>query len=79
MIKPNKEGADWLVIKAELKNRIASLQEEMLNELSPEQYNSCRGAILMARQIIEWVEPTTPPKTTEDDYGFISEDGRIYT
>jgi hypothetical protein len=79
MIKPNKEGADWLVIKAELKNRIASLQEEMLNELSVEQYNSCRGAILMARQIIEWVEPTTPPQITEDTYGFIAEDDRIYT
>ena len=65
----NKEGADWKVLKAKLNTMIDGLQEDMLNLLPPEEYHRCRGGILLAREVIEWVEPTTPPITEEDNYG----------
>lgn len=65
----NKEGADWHLLRAEINTRVADLQEDMLRVLSPEEYHRCRGAVLFARGLIEWVEPTTPPKTQEEDYG----------
>lgn len=73
--KVNKEGVDWLLIRGELKTRIAKYQEDMLAVLPAEEYHRCRGAILLAKELIEWVEPTTPPKTQEEDYD-ISDPGR---
>lgn len=75
----NKEGADWLLIKAELNSRIADFQQQMLASLPPEEYHRCRGAILLAREMIEWVEPTIPPKTKEDDYGMSDPNSENYT
>lgn len=69
MSKVNKKGTDWLLLKGELNTRISNMQEDMLGLLPPEEYHRCRGAILFAREIMEWVEPTTPPVTTEDNYG----------
>jgi hypothetical protein len=65
----NKEGADWLLIRSHLNTLIEQLQQEMLSLQPPEQYHAHRGAILFARGLIEWVEPSTPPKTSEDTYG----------
>lgn len=64
----NKDGFDWKLIKSELNTRIADLQSQMLSPLPLEDYHRCRGAILLAKDIIEAVEPTTPPKTVEDNY-----------
>lgn len=66
---PNKLGADWAIMKARLKTTIADNHAAMEHGLSVEEYNKCRGAVLLARELIEWVEPTTPPKTEEDSYG----------
>jgi hypothetical protein len=74
----NKEGADWIVAKRWLREQIEKRQEEMLAILSPEEYHARRGAILMAREMMEWVEPTTPPKTTEDDYGSSDPNSEFY-
>lgn len=65
----NKEGVDWLLIKAKLRSDIAAAQEQLLAELTLEQYHAIRGAILAAKELIEWVEPTTPPKIEEETYG----------
>ena len=79
-IKPNKEGVDWRLIKAELNARIAQLQEEMLNPLTSEEYNRCRGGILLAKELIEWVEPTAKVTEAKDDgYGFSGGEGENYT
>lgn len=77
MSKVNKAGTDWLILKAEINSRIGRMQEDMLSLLPPEEYHRCRGAILMARELIEWVEPNTPPTTKEEDYD-ISDPGREY-
>lgn len=74
----NKDGADWLLLKAELNTRIARLQEDMLNPLPYEEYNRCRGGILFAKEIIEWVEPTAPPQTTEENYDISDPDREKY-
>ncbi len=74
----NKEGVDWLLVKAELNTRIADFQNQMLQSLPPEEYHRCRGAILLAKELIEWVEPTTPPKTSEEDYGISTPEAGNY-
>lgn len=73
----NKAGTDWLLVKAEMKTRIHSTQEDMLRLLPPEEYHRLRGAVMVMRELIEWVEPTTPPQTEEDDYG-ISDPSKEY-
>jgi hypothetical protein len=78
-VQVNKEGADWKLVKAELNTRIAQLQDQMLSSLSVEEYHRCRGSILLAKDLIEWVEPTTPGKTSEDDYGISDANRENYT
>lgn len=75
----NPAGTDWLLIRAHLNTRIAELHREMESPLAPEMYNQHRGAILLARELIEKVEPTSPPKTTEDNYGMSDPEEEKYT
>lgn len=70
----NKSGTDWGNTKKWLLIQIEKLHRQMEQPLSLEEYNQVRGSILMARELIEAVEPTTPPKTAEDDYGISSPD-----
>lgn len=80
MTTPNKQGADWALTKGWLNTQIAKMQDEMLSPLTPEEYHRARGGILLARELIEWVEPTTPPKVEgEDDYGISDPDKEKYT
>lgn len=72
--RPNKAGADWALMRGWLKTQIATKQDEMLTPLTPEEYNAARGAILLAKEAIEWVEPSAPPQTEEDDYGISNPD-----
>lgn len=65
----NKAGTDWLVLKAQIHTIIQEAHTRMEQPLSIEQYNFWRGQIAMARDLIEWVEPTAPPQTQEEDYG----------
>jgi hypothetical protein len=65
----NKAGADWLILKARINTMIAQSRDAMEAGQSVEEYNFLRGHIAMAKELIEWVEPTTPPITTEDTYG----------
>lgn len=68
-MKVNKEGTDWLLIKKWLEERIDEFHIVMEFQQPIEMYNQIRGSILLARDLLEWVEPTTPPQTEEDDYG----------
>lgn len=68
-MKVNKAGQDWVLIKAKLRSVIERAHAMMESGLSVEEYNSARGQIAVARELIEFVEPTTPPVTHEDDYG----------
>ena len=65
----NKSGTDWLVTKGWLTTKIDELHREMEASRTLEDYNYLRGQIALARALIEHVEPTAPPQTTEDDYG----------
>lgn len=64
----NKAGVDWLNIKKWLLDKVDELHKAMETPLNIEEYNQARGSILMARELIETVEPTTPPTTEEDQY-----------
>ena len=68
-MKVNKAGQDWLLMKHKLKAVIATAHANMEAGLSSDEYHAARGQIAVARDLIEMVEPTTPPVTTEDDYG----------
>jgi hypothetical protein len=66
----NKQSVEWQLIKAKLNTIIIAARDAMESTALPmEEYNFLRGQIAVARELIEWVEPTTPPITTEDDYG----------
>jgi hypothetical protein len=69
MMKVNKESPDWAMIKRWLSEQIDDSHSDMERGLTVEEYNKCRGHIALAKALIEWVEPTTPPLTSEDDYG----------
>ena len=77
MINVNKAGADWGNTKAWLAARIDGLHRQMEDQLSAEEYHQCRGAILLARELIEQVEPTTPPQIEEENYGISNPDGEV--
>lgn len=68
-MKINKLSAEWLIIKAELNTLIERARAAMEAGLPVEEYNFFRGQIAVAKEMIEAVEPTRPPVTTEDDYG----------
>lgn len=65
----NKQGQDWVLIRKKLGEAIRDAHAVMEGGVSMEEYHRCRGQIAMARELIEWVDPTTPPITHEDDYG----------
>lgn len=65
----NKASAEWLIIKAELNTLIDRARAAMEAGVSLEEYHYLRGQIAVAKEIIEGVEPTRPPVTTEDNYG----------
>lgn len=65
----NKSSPEWLIIKAELNTIVAKAREAMEGELAFHEYNFFRGQIAVAKELMEGVEPTTPPVTTEEDYG----------
>jgi len=69
MMQVNKQGQDWLLVKAKLGEIIVAMHDAMERGLSIEEYNLCRGQVATARELIEWVEPSTPPLTEEDSYG----------
>lgn len=69
MIGINKIGHDWLIMKSWLHTKIENLHRNMEQPLNVEEYNQLRGSILLIREIIELVEPSSPPKEEEDDYG----------
>ena len=72
MISVNKEGADWKLVKAWLRTSINKAHDAMEAGQSIEEYHFLRGQILLARALIDEVEPATPPITTEDNYGISS-------
>lgn len=74
----NKLGADWLLIKKWLRDRIEASHHNIENGLTLEEYHAQRGRILMAKELIEMVEPTAPPQTSEDDYGISTGEKDIY-
>jgi hypothetical protein len=78
-VKINKLGGDWLVAKAWLEEQISKSQRTMEGGLSSEEYNFERGRIALARAMVEFVEPTVPPQTTEDDYGMTPPETGNYT
>jgi hypothetical protein len=68
-VNVNKAGQDWLLIKAKLHSVISEAHALMEFGLPVEEYHRAVGRVATARELIEWVEPTTPPVTSEDDYG----------
>jgi len=68
-MKINKEGQDWKLTRAKMKDIVATARSVMESGTSLEEYNFCRGQIAVVRELCEWAEPTTPPVTEEDDYG----------
>ncbi len=74
----NSKGQDWLLMKAHINEVVTNLQEEMLNFLPNEEYHRLRGAIQFGRGLIDWVEPTTPPQTREEDYGISDPNSENY-
>lgn len=74
MINVNKIGADWVAIKAWLNHKIEQARSDMEAGQTMEEYHNLRGQILMAKLLIEEVEPSTPPQTSEDNYGFSAAD-----
>lgn len=65
----NKLSPDWIVAKQWLQDQIEKSHRNMESPLSPDAYNFERGRIALARDLIEEVEPTSPPQTSEEDYG----------
>jgi hypothetical protein len=65
----NKAGTDWLLIKSQLNTWIKDTHLVLEGELPLEEYHRLGGEIRLARKLIEWVEPTNPPQTVEDNYG----------
>lgn len=65
----NKEGQDWVLIRARLKENISTAREDMLSLLPEAEYHRLRGMIIAYRALIDWVEPNTPDVSIEDDYG----------
>lgn len=78
-IKINKLSPEWVAIKAMLEAEIEEARTSMEAGQSHEVYQFTRGQIALARKVIEFVEPTTPPKPeqAEDTYG-ISDPDREY-
>lgn len=74
----NKVGADWLVMRSRLFTKIADLHKQMEQSLTMEEYHAARGGIALARELIEWVEPSTPVGTTEEDYGMLDPNRENY-
>lgn len=75
----NKSGADWLILRSRLFTSIADMHRKMESPLTLEEYHAARGSIALARELIEWVEPSGPPQTTEDDYGISDPNQGNYT
>jgi hypothetical protein len=65
----NKVGQDWRLIRFRLVEMIDAAHSLMELGLTVEEYQQAVGRVAMARELIEWVEPTTPAPTLEDDYG----------
>lgn len=70
MSAPNKHSGDWALVKTKLNEMVATAFDAMIGPtVDIAEYNFLRGQIVLAKELIEWVEPTTPPVTTEDNYG----------
>ena len=74
----NKAGTDWLLLRSHLHTLIKAQQALMEQGLSVEEYHRAVGSITMAREVIEWVEPTAPPQTKEEDYGMLDPNSENY-
>lgn len=70
MMRPNKEGADWRIIRAWIDEQIAGSHERLEGYMSPDYHHYERGRIAVLRDLIELVEPKKLPPTPQDEnYG----------
>lgn len=74
----NKNDTSWLLTKGWLTTRIDALHRQMETGLSVEDYHGARGSILLARELMEHVEPSGPPQTSEDTYDVSDPDEGLY-
>lgn len=68
-MKINQHSPEWQIIKAELNTMVGMAREQIEFGVTEIDYNFYRGQIALAKELIERVEPTRPPVTTEEDYG----------